>query len=304
MNYSLLLITALSLGQPPALGPGDHRRSITVDNLKRSHWVHVPPKYDPKTPTPLVLALHGATMDGKMMEIFTSLNDAADKHNFIVVYPNGTGPGGILLTWNAGLFPGDLNKNDKADDIKYLGKVLDDVESAVKVDPKRIYVTGLSNGAMMSYRVAAEMSDRIAAIAPVGGTLALKEYEPKRPVPVIHFHGTKDTLVPYNGPNKMIEIDKLLKFRSVPDTIQACLKANGCADKFTETEVDVKEEKLTVKRKVYDCPKGADVVLYTIEGGGHTWPGSQLAPAFLGLSTKTFSANEVMWDFFRGHALK
>lgn len=304
MNCSVLLLTALSFIQPEALGPGDHRRSITVDKLKRSHWVHVPPKYDPKTPMPLVLALHGAAMDAKMMEIFTSLNDTADKHNFIVVYPNGTGPGMILLTWNAGLFPGDLNKIDRADDIKYLGKVLDDVESAFKIDPKRIYVTGMSNGGMMSYRVAAEMSERVAAIAPVGGTMALEKYEPKRPVPVIHFHGTKDTLVPFNGPNKKLEVDKLLKFRSVNDSIMACVEANGGEEKVTEADVDVKENKLTVKRKVYVCKAKADVVLYIIDGGGHTWPGSQMAPAFLGLSTRNFYANEVMWEFFSKHALK
>lgn len=305
MQYSLLLIAALSVSQPDALGPGDHRRTITVDNLKRGHWIHVPPKYDPMQPAPVVLALHGMGMDAKMMEFFTGLNKTADENNFITVYPNGTGPGGLLLTWNAGLFPGDLNKKDKADDIKYLGKVLDDVESVLKVNKKRIYVTGMSNGGMMSYRLASEMSERVAAIAPVAGTMALEKYEPKRPVPVIHFHGTKDTLVPFNGPDRKKDIGKLLRFRSVDASILACVKANGGEETVAESDVDVKEEKLKVKRKTYSCAKGkADVVLYIIENGGHTWPGSQLAPAFLGLSTRNFSANDVMWEFLRKQALK
>ncbi len=259
----------------------------------------MPPKYDPKKPAPVVLALHGATMVAKLMEAGTGLSKTADANNFIVVYPNGTG---FLQTWNAGLFPGDVNK---VDDVKYLGKVLDDVEGALNVDKKRVYATGLSNGGMMCYRLAAEMSDRIVCIAAVGGTMALEKYEPKRPVPVMHFHGTKDPLVPFDGPVKMKDGPNLLRFRSVEETIAACAKANGCADAPTETTVDVKEEKLKVLRKQYAGGKAkAEVVLFTIENGGHTWPGSVLAPAFLGLSTKNFSANDAMWEFLKKHALK
>lgn len=305
---SLLLLAVFatpwtaSAQEAELLGPGDHKRFVTVDDLKRRHYIHVPPKYDAKTPPAVVLALHGAMMDAKMMEGFTGLNETADKHNFIVVYPNGTGPGGVILTWNAGMFPGELNKT-KVDDVKYLGKVLDDVEAAVKIDKKRIYACGLSNGGMMCYRLASEMSDRIAAIAPVAGTMAVEKYQPKRPVPVVHFHGTKDNLVPFKGlPNKD---GKIYKFRSVPDTIAACVKANGCGEKPTETMIEGKEDKLKVIRKNYGKGKdGAEVVLYVVEDGGHTWPGMTLAPAFLGLSTKNISANEVMWEFFRKHALK
>ena len=305
MHYSLLLVAVLSVGQPEALGPGDHKRTITVDDLKRIHWIHVPPKYDAKKPSPVVLALHGATMDGKVMEVMCGLNKTADDNGFIVVYPNGTGPGGLFQTWNAGRFPGDLNKNHSADDVKYLGKVLDDVESALKVDRKRVYATGMSNGGMMCYRVASEMSDRIAAIAPVAGTIAVEKYEPNRPISVLHFHGTKDALVPFNGHLKLKETPTFMRFLSVPDTMTACIKANGCAETPAETTVDAKEDKVKIVCKEYG--KGKDkscVILYVIENGGHTWPGSNLSPAFLGLSTKNFSANDVMWDFFRKHALK
>jgi polyhydroxybutyrate depolymerase len=301
MQYSFLLITALVLGQAEPLGPGDHKRTITVDGVKRHHRIHVPTKYDPKKPAAVVLALHGAGMFGELMEAFTGLTKTADEHNFIVVYPNGTG---VFQTWNAGLFPGELSKNN-ADDAKYLGKVLDDVESVVTVDRKRVYAAGLSNGAMMCYRLASEMSDRIAAIAPVAGTMAIEKYAPKRPVSVVHFHGTKDDLVPFNGPSKKKDTPKFMKFRSVNDTIMACVNANGCLEQPSETMIPMTADKIKVTRKDYGtCKDGSEVVLYVIENGGHTWPGVTLAPAFLGLSTKNIDANEIMWEFFKKHPLK
>jgi polyhydroxybutyrate depolymerase len=306
MQMSILLLSVLAIAQPESLGSGDHRRTVTVDDMKRGYLIHVPPKYDAKKPMPLVLALHGAAMDGKLMEIFTGLSGTADENNFIVVYPSGTGPGGFLLTWNAGLFPGELNKGNKTDDVKYLSKVLDDAESVLNVDRKRIYVTGLSNGAMMSYRLASEMSERIAAIAPVAGTMALEKYEPKRAISVLHIHGTKDTLVPYNGPNKKNDVVKVLQFRSVDDTIAACIKANGCSDRPEVSEIEPKVDKIKVTRKAYNNGKdGSEVVLYVMEDAGHVWPAALLGvPAFLGPTTRNISANEVIWDFFKKHALK
>src|SRR4029077_3660939 len=111
------------------------------------------------------------------------------------------------------------------DDIGFLGKVLDDLATVVNVDRKRIYCAGLSNGGMMAYRVAAEMSDRIAAVASVAGTMVCDECKPKRPVPILHFHGTKDSLVPFEGTPK-----KLVKLRSVDETIQAWIKIDSCKD--------------------------------------------------------------------------
>ena len=300
MQYALLLFTALTINRAEPLKAGDHKRWLTVDNVKRSYWIHVPEKYDPKKPTPVVLVLHGAMMDGKMMEAFTGMNETSDQHNFIAVYPSGTGPGNIVLTWNAGTFPGP--KNNKIDDVKFLGKVLDDVESVLNVNKNRVYSCGLSNGAMMSYRLAHEIPERIAAIATVAGTIALEKYEPKRPVPVLHIHGTKDTLVPYNGPDKKKDPVDLMKFKSVPDTIAMVLKANGCDAKAIETDIDMKEDKLKVTRKEYKCQ--ADVVLYVVEGGGHTWPGVVFVPVVLGASTGNIIANDVIWDFFKKHPRK
>lgn len=194
-----LLVTSAFAQNTPGhvdpLGPGDHTRTIMMGEQKRTYLVHVPKKYDPKSPTPVILALHGAAMDGSMMVWFSGLNKKSDEAGFIVVYPSGTGVG-PFHTWNAGGFSGKMAEG-KADDVAFIGKLLDDLVGVVKVDEKRVYACGMSNGGMMCYRLAAELSDRIAAVAPVAGTIAIEESKPKRPVPVIHFHGSQDNIVPF-----------------------------------------------------------------------------------------------------------
>src|SRR5207237_1535521 len=108
------------------------------------------------------------------------------------------------------------------DDANFVARNLDNRERVLNVDKKRVYATGMSNGAMMCYRLASELSDRIAAIAPVSGTIAMETYEPKAPVPVLHIHGTLDSLVPFEGSSP--KIAAFMQFRSVPDTIAACVK--------------------------------------------------------------------------------
>jgi polyhydroxybutyrate depolymerase len=300
MTGILLIATGLLLGASEPLGPGEHTRSLEVGGLKRSYLIHVPPGYDPQRPLPLVLALHGLSMNGSLMAYLTGLNKLADKEGFIVVYPDGTGPA-FLRGWNAGAFPGDQDKK-RPDDVVFLGKVLDDVATVLSVDAKRVYVTGMSNGAMMAYRLACALSERIAAIAPVAGTQALGACAPKRPVPVIHFHGTADTLVPFEGIQK--EMASILRVKSVEETMKTWAEIDGCAAAPTVTEVPAQRDKYRVLRKEYGaCKDNAAVVLYIIEGGGHSWPGRHHQPAFLGPSTDNISANELMWQFFKRHPL-
>ncbi|MBY0524012.1 MAG: dienelactone hydrolase family protein [Gemmataceae bacterium] len=292
-------VLALMIGaEPEPLGAGDHTRLFKMGEQTRSYLVHVPKKYDPKKPTPVVLALHGAAMNGPMMAPFSGLSTKSDEEGFIVVYPNGTGAA-LFLTWNAGSF-----RNAKTDDVAYIGKVLDDLGTVANVDTKRVYACGMSNGAMMCYRLAAELSDRIAAIAPVAGTIAIEESKPKRPVPVLHFHGTKDTFVPFGKPEG--KAPSFMKLKSVDDSIQTWVKLNGCEEKPKATEELTKEgEELKVTRKVYPAGKvGAEVILITIEGGGHTWPGQKPPASFMGKSTLAVSANDLIWEFFKKHSLK
>ena len=148
------------------------------------------------------------------MARWSGLSEKSDRSGFVVVYPNGTGTTSLFLYWDAGGVRGR-----PSDDVGYVAKLLDDLATVVNVDSRRVYATGMSNGAMMCYRLASELSDRIAAIAPVAGTMAIETCRPGRPVPVLHFHGTKDGLVLFDGPDE--RIPKNLKFLSVDDTMRA-----------------------------------------------------------------------------------
>lgn len=298
MSASLVLL-ALAVAPPAApLRPGDHVRTLALGGRVRTYLVHVPRGHDPRKPTPVVLALHGALMNGPMMAWFCGLSAKADDAGFVAVYPSGTGAG-PFLTWNAGSFRGRLAEG-RPDDVAFIAALLDDLGTAVKVDPRRVYACGLSNGAMMCYRLAAELSGRVAAIAPVGGTVAVRESKPERPVPVIHFHGTDDKLVPFGGPKGLARA--VMRFEGVDASVQTWVRLNGCgrvpkADTLSEGGDDLK-----VTRATYGGGRGgAEVVLVTVEGGGHTWPGRRLPVPLLGRSVKAVSANDLMWEFFRKH---
>jgi polyhydroxybutyrate depolymerase len=302
MPTGLLTLAALLIAQPSAnsLGPGTHSRELTVGGVKRMYIVHVPPGYDPKKPAPVVLVLHGAAMTGGIMQWFCGLDKKADEAGFITVYPSGTGAG-TLLTWNAGRFPGGLNPN-RPDDVAFLGKVLDDVAEVLSVDKKQVYATGISNGAMMAYRLAVEMPDRIAAIAPVAGVMCLENPDIKQPMPILHIHGTDDPLQPFHGSKKG---SNLFRFPGVEESLKEWIRVNGCAEEPTVTELPAKKDKLKVVRKDYRTGKEkAPVILYVVHGGGHTWPGSDRHARWLGETTNNIDANDLMWEFFQKFSLK
>ncbi len=301
MYFVSLVLSTLLAADP--LGPGDHTRTLRQDGRTRSYIVHVPPKYDPKQPTPVVLAFHGAVTNASIMAISTGLSEKADEAGFIVVYPNGTGKGDVLLVWNAGGWHGPKAEKE-VDDVKFVRELLDELPKLVSVDPKRIYATGISNGGMMCYRLAAELSNRIAAIAPVSGTLAVEKCSPQRPVPVIHFHGTDDKLVPFNGPDQRTA--KVFVFKSVEETIRTWVKIDGCPRKPQITDLPHKaDDGTTVKREIYGPGKdGTEVILFVIKGGGHTWPGRKWPIPWLGNTTHSISANDLMWEFFKRHPMR
>ncbi|MGQ0637642.1 MAG: alpha/beta hydrolase family esterase [Planctomycetaceae bacterium] len=303
LRYVALLVSAwaaIARAEDSTLGPGDHLRQLVVEGRSRSYIVHIPRNHDSKRPAPVVLAFHGALMNAQWMSVTCGLSRKADAEDFLVAYPNGTGPGEKLLVFNAGLFRGPLGEA-VADDVLFTRTLLDDLEQTVAVDNRRIYATGLSNGGMMCYRLAAELSDRIAAIAPVAGTLALDQYAPQRPVPVLHFHGTDDRIVPFDGPTK--ETPEFLRFHPVAETMRWCAQANGCqATPRIEELPDRYDDGTTVECQTYEPqPGGAETVLYVIHQGGHTWPGRTrpLLTGVIGRTTREISANDLMWEFFK-----
>lgn len=286
--------------QPGPLGPGSHRRALTVDGRPRSYLVHVPPGHDAAQKTPVVLVFHGAFMTAATMVPFCGLNKKADDAGFVVVYPNGTGVGEAALFWNASAKPA---ADGPPDDVAFTARLLDDLATVVNVDPKRVYAAGMSNGGMMCHRLAAELSGRIAAIAPVTGTLALARVRPARPVPVIQFHGTADRIVPFDGPTG--RTPPTMRFTSVERTMRAWAEANGCPEEPRVSPYpDATDDGTTVTRQTYGPGRGGgEVVLIEVTGGGHTWPGQAPPAEFLGKSTSDVSANDIMWEFFERHPM-
>lgn len=300
MNPSLLILIA-TMFSGDHLQAGDHVQKLIVDQRSRTYLVHVPRKYDPTVSTPIVLIFHGAFANGAVTVPFTGLNGKSEEAGFIAVYPNGTGVG-EFYTWNAGGVEGKWAER-RPDDVKFVAMLLEDLQKKVNVDPKRIYATGMSNGGMMCYRLAAELSDKIAAIAPVAGTMAIATATPQRPVPLMHFHGTKDTIVPFLGPDR--RVPQFLTFKSVPETIEIWRRLDKATEKETVIELmDASDDGTRVRQHKYSpSAGGAEVNLIEIVGGGHTWPGGRLRLDLLGITTQDISANDLMWSFFERHQL-
>ena len=195
--------------------------------------------------------------------------------------------------------------NNKVDDVEFTRQLLDDLSKSANIDPKRVFATGMSNGGIMAYLLASELSDRIAAIAPVAGPMGTETCNSKRPVPFIHFHGTADENAPFKGGKGEKSISGT-DFYSVDHSIQAWVKANSCNEEPVVTTIpDLANDGTTITRKTYGGGRdGAEVVLVVIEGGGHTWPGQEPRLKMLGKSTKNISANDLMWEFFKKHPMK
>jgi polyhydroxybutyrate depolymerase len=286
------------------LQPGNTTRRIQSGGRERSYHVHVPPGHDGARPMPVVLAFHGATSNGRLMEVFCGLSDQADQEGFLAVYLNGTGNQPNVLTWNGGDCCG-YAKNNQVDDVAFVHDMLADLAKVAAADPARIYAAGMSNGAQMVYRLAAEMADRIAAVAAVAGPMGLETVRPARPISVLHFHGTDDRFAPYQGGVGERSVYGA-SFRSVEHTIRAWIHANECPP---EPRVEFFPDKVgdgtVIWRKTYGPGKaGSEVALVVVEDGGHTWPGRPPLPAQLGKSTMNISANDWIWQFFLRHPLR
>jgi len=285
---------------PFPLPPGDHLRQLTVGDRQRTYHLHIPPG-DAGGSWPLVLGFHGGASNGRAFAAASGLSDKADAAGFVVAYPNGSGEREKLLTWNAGNCCG-YAYHQASDDVGFTHALLDDLAAALSIDPRRVFATGLSNGAMLAYRLAAEMADRIAAIAPVAGPVALDRCAPSRPVSVIHLHGTEDLFTPLEGgvgPRSATRVSHT----SVAETIRRWVAANGCPPEPNTAQLpDLADDGTHVVRSLYGPGReGSEVVLYVIHGGGHTWPGQRSNTFLFGPSTRNLIANDAIWDFFSRH---
>jgi polyhydroxybutyrate depolymerase len=293
---ALLLLTCACRAQA-----GDPESHLTHDGLDRTYTLHVPPQ-GAKATRPLVIALHGGggTAAGMPKLMNHELERLADKEDFLVVYPDG-----IDKHWNDGRpDTPDKTHREKTDDVGFIASLIDVLARDHAVDPKRVYVTGISNGAMMTHRLAADLPGKIAAIAPIAGSVPVgltAAATAGLPMPVLLMNGTEDPLVPYEGGDVKAGILKRGKVVATSEVVKIYCARNH-ATKHDESELPGKDDGTQVFRERW-LPegKGAPVILYRIEGGGHTWPGGeQYLPAFvIGRTTRHFSACEVMWEFFK-----
>ncbi len=266
---------------------GDLDWTLKVGGKDRTVHVHVPSGYDPVKPVPVVLNFHGYTSNGVQQNLLAHMSEKADSAGFIAVHAEGVG---ISQSWNAGACCGEA-ASSAIDDVGFVGKIIDEVESKLCVDAHRVFATGMSNGAFLSHRLACELSTRIAAVAPVAGVLGIPTCNPTRPMSVFQFHGTLDPLVAYGGAPTM-------GFPSVAQTMAGWAGRSGCS--LTPRETSKKGEVTCV---TYDgCKAGAEVNLCTVASGGHTWPGGTPVPS-LGHTTTDIVATDAMWDFFVKHPL-
>jgi polyhydroxybutyrate depolymerase len=285
----------------------DYSSSILSGGLQRTYDVHIGSSYDRTRPTPLLIVLHGGGGTGQGMIKLTKFNAIADRENFIVVYPDG-----FEKHWNDGRGVQWEAQTENVDDVGFISALIDRLSDELNIDAKKVYVTGISNGGMMSHRLGCELSQKIAAIAPVASNIPVNMasvWSPSRPVPVLIINGTDDPLERWEGGEIRLFGKNYGVVLSVADTVKFWVEKNQCSASPTITQLPDKDpsDGTRVRTETYGgCQDNAEVVLYAIEGGGHTWPGGlQYLPEWIiGKTCRDFDASEVIWQFFKEHPLQ
>jgi polyhydroxybutyrate depolymerase len=268
--------------------------TIMVDGLSRSYMLNLPPGYYESTGFSLVIAMHGGGGSASQFETTSKLTAKANASGFIVVYPEGTG---IINTWNAGTCCGSGVTNN-INDVKFISQLIDKLIARYKINPKKIYATGHSNGGMMSYRLACELPTKIAAIAPNGSTMVVTQAcNPSRAVPVLHMHSKLDQHVLYtggygNGVSGVYcpPLDSVLNVWSLK---------NNCT---TTGEVVISNSNYTQKRW-RNCTNNVTIDYYLTNDGGHGWPGGLPGGPNSDTPSTSINANDLLWNFFQQHQL-
>ncbi|MBE2227762.1 MAG: hypothetical protein IAE93_10480 [Ignavibacteria bacterium] len=279
---------------------GDINSKLIIDGIEREYILHLPKNYSTE-PLPLVMIFHGGGGTAEQVMNHTKFNKLADKENFICVYPNA-----VDKNWNDGRI-GDKLPMD-IDDIKFISTLLDTLNANYKINSKRIFSTGISNGGFFSFYLALKLSSRILAIAPVTANIPenLKDnWKTDKPISVLLINGTKDPLVKFDGGPVGFKDDETGRGVSLSTswTVKILTENNSCMQ-GTKTEVieDTEDDDCKAEKETYyKCADGTKVILVTIKGGGHTWPGaSQYLPKIIvGNVCKDFNATEMIWEFFR-----
>ncbi len=249
---------------------------LTVDNIPRNFRLTIPGTYTGNTPVPLVLILHGYDNVVKNMGAYTGLDQLAEKEDFIAAYPEGTRNSNGYYTWNAGSIYKEWTNN--ANDVKFIDSLIKHLCLSYSIDTSRIYVVGHDNGAMMAYRIATELSDKITAVACVAGQMVDNKSAPGKPVAVLHIHGDNDLVIPHTGTEQYG-----FQIPPIDEVIKKWLEWDKCSTVPSVLKYDPKVTALLWKGK-------ADVRLYLLHNWGHDWPTA---------ARGSWPASEFIWDFFK-----
>lgn len=307
-SIGIILIIVIMLFLPVFLTGCVSRDSLWYDGQKRTYVIHLPPSYDPTQLYPLVLVLHGGGGNAANAERMTGFSKKADEEGFIVVYPEGSGRlKRVLLTWNAGFCCGYAVDHD-SDDVGFIRTLIANISSRYPINSSMIYITGMSNGGIMTYRLGSELSDIVAAIGPVvasiggnatNGSSLWVIPEPVFPVSVIAFNGMLDGRIPYNGGRPANNFTRgAYSYLSVNDSISFWVHHNNCSQ---IPEINISESGNIIVDTYKNGDNGTAVVLYTIVNGGHAWPGGEKGTRFGDEPTQEISATDIMWEFFKSH---
>lgn len=275
--------------------PDDQRREINVDGIKRQYLLYVPPSLSRDRQVPLLLVFHGGGGHDYNMPRFTGFDEIAKARVFLVAYPDSTN-----RHWNDG------RELASADDVGFVRALISDVERSYPVDANRIYATGISNGGFFSQKLACDLADRITAVASVAATMPeplVPACHPSRPVSVMFMQGTDDPLVHIEGGAVAKTHGRNI---SLADAVGFWVVHNQTAKKPDSADLPHHDPNGTsIHRDIYQGGKqGSEVVVYTVRGGGHTWPGGEpYLPAFLvGKVNHDIDASNVIWEFFSRHS--
>lgn len=266
--------------------------TILSSGQSREYLLYVPQSYDPGRPTPLVISMHGAAVWPAQQMNLTRWNRLAEEQGLIVVYPAGSGVGPKI--WHVNRGAGLMR------DVRFISELIDTLMGVYNIDPARVYANGFSLGGGMAFVLSCTLSDRIAAVGMVAAaqTLPWSWCTDKRPVPMVAFHGKAD-LVPYEGGPSPDPFNPVT-FPAVRDWAGAWARRNRCSANPSESLVAADVTRL----EYTGCADDATVLLFTIEGGGHQWPGGKPVPKWLfGSTTSSIDATTEMWAFFRQHEL-
>ena len=288
----LSFIAVCTLLDSPALGKSisslNEINEIVVDGYRRSYIIHKPANAHINN-LPLMVVLHGGLGNAVSIMNSTGMNAIADTGPFLVAYPNGiAGFRRNRRTWNAGICCGPASRK-KVDDIAFIEKMIEEIKAKYAINPNRVYIAGMSNGAMMTYRLACEIPHKIAAIITVAGTISVDNCDAARDIPVLHIHGMEDQNVPIHGGKGLRSVSGV-SHRSLSDTVDLISRSRKCQTP------EVIHQKDGSEIHSYHCKKGAPLKLILLKGCGHEWPGGH-GTVRKDSVCRNFSASKEAWEF-------